>query len=77
MGTTLADVLVHVNENMDNAMLCNVERDMRNEIGVISVGHRVGQSHLLMVVYDSGVTQAAKLLHPLRVQGLHAQVIGF
>lgn len=76
MGTTLADVLVHVNENMDEARLRGIEQDMRNDAGVISVGHRTGQSHLLMVVYDSGVTQAASLLQPLRAQGLHAQVIG-
>jgi len=76
MGTTLADVLVHVNENMDEATLCSLEQDMRNDVGVISVGHRTGQSHLLMVVYDAGATQAACLLQPLRAQGLHAQVIG-
>ena len=76
MGTTLTDVLVHVNENMDEARICGIEQDMRNNVGVISVGHRTGQAHLLMVVYDSGVTQAASLLQPLRAQGLHAQVIG-
>lgn len=76
MGTTLADVLVHVNENIDEAALSAIEQDMRNDVGVISVGHRVGQSHLLMVVYDSELTQAVSLLQPLRTQGLHAQVIG-
>lgn len=76
MGTTLADVLVHVNENVDEATICRIERDMRNDVGVISVGHRTGQSHLLMVVYDSGITRAVRLLRPLQAQGLHAQVIG-
>ncbi|MDX9994420.1 MAG: hypothetical protein RBS28_03780 [Rhodocyclaceae bacterium] len=76
MATTLADVLVHVNENMDEAALRNIEQDIRKDIGVISVGHRSGQTHILMVVYDSGATRAAKLLQPLRAQGLHVQVIG-
>lgn len=76
MGNTLADVLVHVNENIDEATIGCIEQDMRNVIGVISVGHRAGQPHLLMVVYDSKATQAASLLQPLRAQGLHAQVIG-
>jgi hypothetical protein len=76
MGTTLADVLVHVNENIDEAAICSIEQQMRNDIGVISVGHRTGQSHLLMVVYDSGVTRAARLLQPLQAQGLHAQLVG-
>lgn len=76
MGNTLTDVLVHVNESMDEETMLGIERDMRNDDGVISVGHRPGQSHLLMVVYDSGTTQAVSLLQPLRAQGLHAQVIG-
>jgi hypothetical protein len=76
MGNTLTDVLVHVNEPMDEAAMLGIERDMRNDDGVISVGHRPGQSHLLMVVYDSATTQAVSLLQPLRAQGLHAQVIG-
>lgn len=76
MGTTLADVLVHVNENIDEATICGIEQDMRNDAGVISVGHRSGQAHLMMVVYDSSVMQAGSLLQPLRAQGLHAQVIG-
>lgn len=76
MKNTLADVLVHVNENMDAATLYDIEQDMRRNPGVVSVGHRTGKSHLLMVVYDPGVSQAASLLQPLRAQGLHAQVIG-
>lgn len=76
MGTTLADVLVHVNENIDEATICSIEQDMRNAVGVIAVDRRAGQSHLLRVVYDPGVTQAVRLLQPLRAQGLHAQVIG-
>jgi hypothetical protein len=35
MGTTLADVLVHVNENMDEATLRGIEQDMRNDAGVM------------------------------------------
>ncbi len=76
MGNTLTDVLVHVNENLNEEAMCSIEQDMRTDDGVISVGHRPGQSHLMMVVYDSGVTHAASLLHPFQAQGLHAQVIG-
>lgn len=76
MENTLADVLVHVNENMDEATICNIEQEIRNDVGVISVGHRTGQSHLLMVVYDSGVTRASSVLQPLLARGLHAQLVG-
>ena len=76
MKNTLADVLVHVNENMDEATICKIEQEMRNDFGVVSVGHRTGQSHLLMVVYDAGVTRASSVLQPLRARGLHAQLVG-
>lgn len=76
MGNTLADVLVHVNENLDEEAMSSIEQDMRMKDGVVSVGRHPGQRHLLMVVYDSGITHAVSLLNPFRAQGLHAQVIG-
>jgi hypothetical protein len=77
MGSTLANVVVHVNEDLDEDTVRRIEIDMGRHDGVISVGHRPGQPHLWMVVYDSGVTHAVGLLHPIRAHGLHAQLIGF
>lgn len=76
MGSALTDVVMHVNENLNEDTMRRIEGDMRQDAGVISVGHRPDRSHLMMVVYDSEVTRATTILHPLQVQGLHAQVIG-
>jgi len=76
MGTTLIDVVVHVNEGLSEAEILRIEQDMRTDDGVISVGHRPGQSHLMMVVYDSDVAPAASLLHSFQDRGLHAQLVG-
>lgn len=77
MNTTLNDIVVHLNENVDDATLHMLEQDIRLDRGVISVGHRPNQNHLMMVVYDSAVARAASILHTFRERGLHAQLIGW
>ncbi len=76
MGNALTDVMVHVNEDLDEAAMQRIEQDLRKDKGVVSVGHRPGDSHLVMVVYDSDVAQAANLLRRFTARGLHAQVVG-
>lgn len=77
MNTTLNEVVVHLNENLDEPTLADIERGIRRDEGVVSVGHRAGQGHLMMVVYDSEITRAAGLLRHFQQRGLHAQLIGF
>jgi hypothetical protein len=76
MSKQLNDVLVHVDESLGEAELAGIEQGIRAQEGVVSVGHRPGQAHLLMVVYDSAVTPAAGLLHTLQQRGLHAELVG-
>jgi hypothetical protein len=76
MGNALADVVMHVNEKLNEETMRRIEQGMRQDAGVISVGHRPDRTHLVMVVYDSDVARATSILHPLQAQGLHAQVIG-
>mgnify|MGYP000486379630 CR=1 FL=1 len=76
MDTTLNEVVVHLNESLDEATLEKLEQGIRMDRGVISVGHRHNQNHLMMVVYDSSVARASNILHNFRERGLHAQLIG-
>jgi hypothetical protein len=76
MSKRLNDVVVHVDESLGEAELAGIEQGIRAQQGVVSVGHRPGQAHLLMVVYDAAVTPAAGLLHHFRQRGLHAELIG-
>jgi hypothetical protein len=76
MNTTLNEVVVHINESVDEAALHKLEQGIRLDQGVISVGHRPSQNHLMVVVYDSAVTRAASILHTFQERGLHAQLIG-
>ena len=77
MSNQIGDIVVHVDESLDEAALSGLEHEIREEQGVISVGHQPGRPHLLTVVYDTAVIPAADLLHRLQERGLHAQLIGF
>lgn len=76
MNTQFNDVVIHLNETLDEATLDTLEQDLRREQGVIAVGHRPQQRHLLMVVYDTAMARGVGLLHHFRDRGLHAQLIG-
>lgn len=76
MNDHLSDVVVHVNENLDEQTLDSLEQGLRQDKGVISVGHRPHQNHLLMVVYDAADVNASSFLHHFQERGLHAQLVG-
>jgi hypothetical protein len=76
MNTALNEVVIHLDESVDETMLVDLERGIRLDAGVISVGRRPSQNHLMMVVYDSAVARASSLLHNFQERGLHAQLIG-
>lgn len=76
MNTTLNEVVVHINEAVDEVTFNDLEQGIRRDQGVISVGRRHNQDHLMVVVYDSAVARAASILHNFRERGLHAQLIG-
>lgn len=76
MDTTLNDIVVHISENVDEAMLDDLEKCIRRDQGVVSVGRQPNHNHLMMVVYDSEVARASSILHNFQERGLHAQVIG-
>jgi hypothetical protein len=76
MNARLNDVIVHINEVLDEDALHYLEDGVRQDAGVVSVGHNPEKPHMLMVVYDSDSTHASSLLHSFQERGLHAQVIG-
>ena len=76
MSTQFNEVLVHLDETLDAVMLDNLEEDIRRDQGVISVGHRPNQHHLMVVVYDTAVARGTSILRPFRERGLHAQLVG-
>ena len=76
MSSNLNEVVLHLQETLDDEALSRLEDGMRQDAGVVSVGHNPGNAHMIMVVYDSETTHAASLLHTFQERGLHAQVVG-
>ncbi len=76
MSANLNEVMLHIDETLDDTALLRLEDEVRREPGVVSVGHRAANAHMIMVVYDSEATRASGLLHNFQERGLHAQVIG-
>lgn len=76
MKSTLNEVVVHIDENIDDATLSDLEQGIRRDEGIVSVGHRPDQHHLMMVVYNSDILPANSILHHFQDRGLHAQLIG-
>ena len=76
MSSNLNEVMLHLQETLDDEALLRLENGMRQDAGVVSVGHNPDNAHVIMVVYDSETTRAASLLHSFQERGLHAQVVG-
>ena len=76
MSSNLNEVMLHLQETLDDDALLQLEDGVRQDTGVVSVGHNPDNTHMIMVVYDSETTRAASLLHTFQERGLHAQVVG-
>jgi hypothetical protein len=76
MMNAFNEVMLHIKEDLDEEGLHSLEEGIRQDVGVVSVGHNPEKSHMIMVVYDSEATRASTLLHTLSERGLHAQVVG-
>ena len=76
MGRALADIVVHVDEDLSEVEIRLVEDNMRLGNGIVSVRHRPDRSHLLIVTYNSEVAAAADVVHRCQAGGLHAQLVG-
>ena len=76
MSTTLNEVVVHIDEQVDDDTFSDLAQGIRQDRGIVSVGRNDSHSHLMVVVYDSAHARASSILHNFRERGLHAQLIG-
>ena len=76
MNIQLADVLIHVDENLDDSELSRIEDSLRAIEGVVSVNHPNSRRHLCVVEYVPDKTSSAVILQTVTTQGVHAQLAG-
>ncbi len=72
----LADLMIHVNENLAAGERTSLEERMRELEGVVAPRFCEGKPHLLMVSYNAEVTDSGSLLRHVEADGYHVQLVG-
>lgn len=76
MDIQLADVTIHVDENLEAATRAEIERKLRAIDGVVSVHNPDDRPHLTVVEYNPSKVKSASLLAAVKSEGVHAELIG-
>jgi len=76
MDIQLADVTIHVDENLEVAKRAEIEQKLRAIDGVVSVHNPDDKPHLAIVEYDPNKVKSAALLEVVKGEGVHAQLVG-
>ena len=76
MDIQMTDVTIHIDEELAENDLQEIEEDLRHYDGVISVHHEQNRPHLMLVEYNIDLATSKGILNSLTNQGLHAELIG-
>jgi hypothetical protein len=76
MTIKLADVTLHIDENLSVEQRDTIEESLRALDGVVSVHNPDNTPHLTMVEYNPDATSAQDILKRVTNQGAHAEMIG-
>lgn len=76
MNVQLADVLVHIDQNLNPEQRSFIETTLRAMDGVISVHNPQDRPHLSLVEYVPEKTSSQAILSAVTGRGVHAELIG-
>ena len=76
MSNHCGDVLIHIDENLDDKSIREIEYDISQISGVYSACVHQNARHLMLVDYDPLGVEAGALLAQVRDHGVHAELIG-
>lgn len=76
MDIQLADVTIHIDENLDQRQRAAIEEELRSLHGVVSVRNADRTPHLVMVEYNPTDLDSSRLLEVVKGRGFHAEMIG-
>ncbi len=76
MGSYCGDVLIHIDENLDDQDIHDIEYDLSQIDGVYCACVPERARHLMLVDYDPSDVEASELLRQVRRHGVHAELIG-
>lgn len=76
MNIQLADIVLHIDENLSPEQRETIEESLRALDGVVSVSNRDQTPHLTIVEYNPDAISSADVLERVTNQGAHAEIIG-
>ncbi|MEA1052082.1 ATP-binding protein [Lamprobacter modestohalophilus] len=76
MDIQLADVMIHIDENLTADRRASVETQLREIDGVVSVNNPEDKPHLTLVPYRSDRVDPQTLLAQVKAEGVHAELVG-
>ncbi len=76
MDISLADVTLHVDEELDAEARGKLEEAFRSREGVVSVHNADSKPHLWVLEFDPAAVHARDLLSIVAFQGLHGELVG-
>ena len=76
MDTSIADVLVHIDELLSKEERTRLEEEIRKNECVVCASVPAGKMHLMLVLYNPECTTAKDILDKVKQQGVHAELVG-
>ena len=71
-----SDVLIHIDEDLDDSHIHDLERELSYMDGVYSACVNERARHLMLVDFDPEDIKAVQLLRTVSAHGLHAELVG-
>jgi hypothetical protein len=76
MNVQLADVMVHIDQNLSPEQRSLIEMTLRAMDGVVSVHNPADRPHLSVIEYVPEKTSSQAILSAVTGRGVHAELVG-
>jgi hypothetical protein len=76
MDIQLADVVVHIDENLPKDQRAQIEVKLRAMDGIVSVHNPDDRPHLSVIEFNPDVSSSGAILEMVKGQGVHAELVG-
>lgn len=76
MYNICSDVLIHIDEELGDSDIHDLERELSHMEGVYSACVHERARHLMLVDFDPVDVKAVQLLRTVSSHGLHAELVG-
>jgi hypothetical protein len=73
----VGDIVIHIDEELDDRHILDLEKTLGEEHGIYSACVHENRRHLMLVDFDPENIRPSDIVHSVRRNGLHAEMVGF